>query len=251
LPDTSVGKRSRNRSNESRRAVAKAAKVSERKLREAAALAKNNPAAAELVRAGVKKIPCVVVEMSDEVAFRELLLSNAQGELSPLEIGLHLDLAIGRGKPGRGNKNGIADYARNMGKSRDAFQDYVEAARVARKSGTQVPDLIPHTRSLSVIHRADHSDWSALVAAMLKDGWSKETTELRVEAVKALDMRQLLAALSCRRNCSFTSGIDFRASVNRTKYSISSNFRPDSTNASRFCSSTKPICNRPCPNATP
>ncbi len=44
--------------------------------------------------------------------------------------------------------------------------------------------LLDYWKSLSVIHRADASDWPALVAAMLRGEWSKETTEARVEAVK-------------------------------------------------------------------
>ena len=136
-------------------------------------------------RAEVKKIPCVVVEMTDEEAFRELLLSNAQDDLKPLEIGLHVLKAVERGKGGRGKKGGIAEYARQMGRSRDVIQSYVEAARVVSlKHEAQATGLLNYTKALSVIHRADESDWSALVDAMLRGEWSKETTEGRVEAVK-------------------------------------------------------------------
>src|SRR6516162_9678106 len=40
-------------------------------------------------RAKIEEIPCWVVEMSDEEAMMLLVLSNAQGELDSLEIGLH------------------------------------------------------------------------------------------------------------------------------------------------------------------
>lgn len=152
-------------------------------------------------RAEVKKIPCVVVEMTDEEAFRELLLSNAQSDLKPLEIGLHVLRAVGKGKPGRGHKGGLREYARDfgvkMGISRDSLQDYASAAAVAlaskEKLGSQFPNLIDYTTALSVIHRADESDWPALVAAMLKDEWSKEETELRVDAVRSFEIPADLA----------------------------------------------------------
>ena len=40
-------------------------------------------------QAGLKELPCWVEEMDDETAFYELIRNNNQGELSPLEIGLH------------------------------------------------------------------------------------------------------------------------------------------------------------------
>jgi hypothetical protein len=120
--------------------------------------------------------------MSDEEAFRELLLSNAQGELSNLEIGLHVLKSAERSKGGRGKKGGISLYAERMGKTRDLLQKYVNAADVAQKHERNLPGLIPYLWQLVEIHRADSSDWPALVAAMLKGEWTKETTEARVEA---------------------------------------------------------------------
>ena len=40
-------------------------------------------------RAGLQQIPAWVREMDDDTAFMQLVLSNAQGELSPLERGMH------------------------------------------------------------------------------------------------------------------------------------------------------------------
>jgi hypothetical protein len=133
----------------------------------------------------VKKIPCVVVEMTDEEAFRELLLSNAEDDLKPpLEIGLHVLKAVGDGKPGRGKKGGAAQWARQMGHEQRTVADWVCAAKVA-KSSDQSLDLFirkregdhDYTKALSIIHRAPESDRPALVAAMLKGEWSKEQTE--------------------------------------------------------------------------
>src|SRR5215472_11743980 len=49
-------------------------------------------------RAGLKQIPAWVREMDDDTAFMQLVLSNAQGELSPLERGMHALAATEKGK---------------------------------------------------------------------------------------------------------------------------------------------------------
>ena len=137
-------------------------------------------------RADVEKIPCFVVEMTDEEALSAVLLSNAQGELSSLEIGLHVRKIVERSNGGRGKKGGISEYAEKMGATRESYQQYVNAARVAAKHGTCVPGLIPYTRCLSIIHRAPESDWSDLVGRMLAGHWTTEQTERYVEVIKAL-----------------------------------------------------------------
>jgi DNA modification methylase len=142
-------------------------------------------------KAGLAKIPCIVVEMTDEEAFRELLLSNAQDDLKPLEIGLHVLKAVERGKGGRGKKGGVREYARQMGANEQTMMDWAHAAAVA-KLHDQPCSLLSYTTSLSIIHRAPESDWPVLVTAMLK-GWSKETTEDRVETVKQFEIPEDLA----------------------------------------------------------
>lgn len=145
-------------------------------------------------RAGLKKIPCVVVEMTDEQAFRELLLSNAQDDLKPLEIGLHVLKAVDRGKGGRGKKGGIAAWSEQMGKTRQLVQQYVNAADVV-KHEKSLSGFLDYAWQLEVIHRAPESDWSVLVAAMLAGEWSKEITETRVEAVKQFAIPEDLAGV--------------------------------------------------------
>ena len=139
-------------------------------------------------RAGVKKLPCVVVEMSDEDAFRELLLSNAQGELKPLEIGLHVLKSVARAKGGRGKKGGISEYAEKMGSTQQTVSEWVCAARVANKATAQAVSLIEYEKSLSIIHRAPESDWTDLVERMLSGHWTTDQTERYVEVVKALEV---------------------------------------------------------------
>lgn len=51
-------------------------------------------------RAGLKRIPAWVREMTDEEAFMQLLLSNTQSELSPFERGVHALAATEKDKHG-------------------------------------------------------------------------------------------------------------------------------------------------------
>jgi ParB/RepB/Spo0J family partition protein len=161
-------------------------------------------------RAGVKKIPCVVVEMTDEEAFRELLLSNVHGELSNLEIGLHVLKAVERGRGGRGKKGGISAWSEEMGKTRQLVQQYVNAASVI-KHEKNLSGFTDYVWQLEVIHRAHESDWPALVAAMLKGDWSKDTTELRVEAVKQFTVPDDLADIYPRARvvAQYLNGFEF------------------------------------------
>jgi hypothetical protein len=83
----------------------------------------------------------VIVEMTDEEVFCELLLSNAQDGLRPLGIGLDVLKVVERSKGGRGKKGRIAEYARMMGASRDSLQDFVTAAKAAPKYWSPFPSL--------------------------------------------------------------------------------------------------------------
>ena len=141
-------------------------------------------------RAGLEAVPCLVRDMTDEEAFREVLFQNAQAELKPLEIGLHVLTAAGKGKRGRGNKGGIAEYARMMGFSEPTLRGWVHAAEVAKIHDQSWNLLVDYTTCLSVIHRAAPEDWPALVESMLKGQWSKEMTEARVEATKTKRQRE-------------------------------------------------------------
>ena len=67
-------------------------------------------------RAGIETVPCWVRDLSDDEAFMELVKSNNQGELTPLEIGLHALQAVpkAQGKAGAG----LAAYADELGKGK-------------------------------------------------------------------------------------------------------------------------------------
>jgi hypothetical protein len=102
---------------------------------------------------------------------REVLLSNPQSDLAPLEIGLHVLKVAGKGKAGRGNRNGVAEYARQMGVSQQVLSNWVLAAEVA-KTTKHFVDLVAYTTCLAIIHRTPESDWVDLVARMLSGHWT-------------------------------------------------------------------------------
>jgi DNA modification methylase len=133
-------------------------------------------------KAGLPSVPCWVVEMDDDEAYMALATSNNQGELAPLEIGLHALERVGKATAGRGKKGGLADYARKLGKGAPYLSQLVAAAEVA-KSFTQVNDLLDKSKHLYAIHSADASLWPVIVPHMLKD-WTVADTEHWVGKVK-------------------------------------------------------------------
>lgn len=130
---------------------------------------------AAAVKAGLQGAPCWVVEMDDDEAYMALVTSNNQGELAPLEIGLHALDRVGKGTAGRGKKSGLSDYARKLGKSSQYLTQLVAAAEVA-KSVSQLTDLLGKAQHLYAIHAADPSLWPVIVPHMLKD-WTVADTE--------------------------------------------------------------------------
>jgi len=64
-------------------------------------------------RAGLTKVPAWVREMDDEAAFMDLVLCNTQGELGPLERGMH---ALEATEKGRMNGNSVSAYADGVGR---------------------------------------------------------------------------------------------------------------------------------------
>ena len=130
---------------------------------------------AAAVKAGLQGAPCWVVEMGDDEAYMALATSNNQGELAPLEIGLHALERVGKATAGRGKKGGLAEYARKLGKGAPYLSQLVAAAEVA-KSFSQLNDLLGKAQHLYAIHAADASLWPVIVPHMLK-GWSVSDTD--------------------------------------------------------------------------
>lgn len=141
-------------------------------------------------RAGLETVPAWVKEMTDDEAYMALVMDNRQGELSPLEIGIHALEVVGRGERGRGKKGGLNAYARELGKDGGYVRSLAYAAEVAKIVGqpTILGSLIDKTQHLYAIHSADPSLWEVLVKAMLAKGWSVKDTEHWVGKVKDFEI---------------------------------------------------------------
>ena len=147
---------------------------------------------AAAVKAGIESVPCWVVEMDDDAAYMALATSNNQGELAPLEIGLHALECVGKAKAGRGKKGGLSEHARKIGKTHGYLSQLVSAAEVA-KSVSQLTDLIDKAQHLHAIHAAEPSLWPVIVPHMLK-GWSVADTDHWVGKAKEFSQPKGCAA---------------------------------------------------------
>jgi phage N-6-adenine-methyltransferase len=77
--------------------------------------------------AGLEEVPCWLVEMDDDQAYMALATSNNQGEISPLEIGLH---ALHRGKGDKWSGPKGKKYAELVGRHEKEISHAKSAAQV-------------------------------------------------------------------------------------------------------------------------
>jgi len=138
-------------------------------------------------RAGITHIAAWVREMDDDEAFMALVLSNNQGELTPLEYGVHVLKYVEMSKGGRGQKGGLREYARQVGKPQPNLSSYKDAAKLIQRCiSLDVSQLHDKASHLAAIHGAPERYWAALAEWMVKADWSVKTTEKVVEAIKDL-----------------------------------------------------------------
>ena len=141
---------------------------------------------AAAMKAGIDAVPCWVREMDDEDAYMALATSNSQGELSPLEIGIHALHCVGLSEGGRGKKGGLSRYAESIGKHKDTISAARMAAAVFSKLSDQPDGLSDKTAHLSTIHSLPTDHWVSMVDLMLEHGWSVKDTQAAVERVKSV-----------------------------------------------------------------
>jgi ParB/RepB/Spo0J family partition protein len=133
-------------------------------------------------RKGLKALPCWVEEMTDEEAYMALVLDNRQGELSPLEIGIHALEVVGKkqGKKGQG----LQQYADQIGVSRQYVSQLVQAAEVATTSQVDLRSLTDRCQHLVAIHALPKSLRPEAVQHVLAKGLSVSETEEAVKLAK-------------------------------------------------------------------
>lgn len=140
---------------------------------------------------GYESIWCWVEELSDEESYMALATSNNQGEISPLEVGMHALHCAELGKRGKGNKGGgLKEYAEKLGQDAGNITRYRQAAEVAEAAKDCIDTilLIPRALHLAAIHKADSALWQLLAEVMLAKEWSVRDTAHWVEKVMEFDM---------------------------------------------------------------
>lgn len=117
-------------------------------------------------RAGVEEIPCWMLKLTEEEAYMQIILSNSQGELSPLEIGVHALKYVQKGKGGKGKNGGLSEYARLIGRTVQYISQLVKAAEVYKmlKPSTRVEGFENKAKHFFEISRVSRKYWESLIA---------------------------------------------------------------------------------------
>lgn len=146
-------------------------------------------------RVGLDAVPCWVREMDDDEAFMQLILTNTQGELSPLEEGHHVHYFVERGERGgrevggRGKAGGLRGYARRLHRNeatlrrlRAAYQVYAKCVTATHLDSTKMG----HTH-LAEISRAPEDAWIPLASAW-SEKWKLADTTRKVSEVQKFEI---------------------------------------------------------------
>lgn len=141
-------------------------------------------------RAGLGEVPCWVKEMDDDEAFMQLVLSNTQGELSPLERGLH---ALGASERWNSGTLSLTSYADRVGVTSAYVGQIRNAARVITKIKKtklefNVFDLGDKAKHLYEISKAPEGVWAILVERLLSRGWSVADTGREIEKIRKFEI---------------------------------------------------------------
>lgn len=150
--------------------------------------------------ANCETIPCWVREMDDDRAEMELVLANNQGELSPLEYGLHaLHCVPDTSKGGRGKKDGLSEYSVAVNRQRTQLIEWRKAAFVFETIKTcqietcqnsdrfSADKFIDKHAHLAAIHTAPSESWPALCEYLLT---AQDVTVAKISS-KAKELAEL------------------------------------------------------------
>lgn len=135
--------------------------------------------------------PCWVKELDDDEAFMQLVLSNTQGELSPLEIGMHALRAVPLAEGGRGKRGGLAEYAERLG-----YRDHTSISRLRNAADVATEtratwhgfDLAERARHLDEVSKSNRPLWPLLVGQLLKKSWTVADTKSAVDKVRQFEI---------------------------------------------------------------
>lgn len=170
---------------------------------------------------GHERVWCWVEEMDDHAAFMALATSNNQGELDPLEIGIHAFEAVPPAKGGRGKKGGLSEYAERIGKKQNTISEYQNAGEVASNISLERYLFLGKAKHLAAIHKLPKDCWQAVCEWLAKQEKSSvvEVKE-RVDAAAVIAIDPIVLSFDsyseseivCR---SFIDGKDVAREVQR------------------------------------
>jgi hypothetical protein len=138
-------------------------------------------------------IPAWVRKYSDEEAYMQLMLSNVQSGLRPLERGRHAHLATT--KYGKNGTNSVAQYAAQLNRKEQTVRDEVHAWEVAESTDiggivdlanprTAGDSLENYFSQLVAIHAAPPECWVELCKRMLDENWTVQQTKRAVQELR-------------------------------------------------------------------
>ena len=139
------------------------------------------------LEAGLTEIVCWVKAVSDEEADIALLTANQQGELSPLEVGLHAAKVVQKYE--RGGLT-VSKFAEKLGRSQSSITELRQGASVYRTVVESIgrPIDILHASDkvshLAAIHGTPPEYWTPLTLTILEQ--DEDRKPLSVKAVKQI-----------------------------------------------------------------
>lgn len=137
-------------------------------------------------RRGLAKIWAWVEDMDDEAAHMALATSNNQGELSPLEIGMHALKAVPVAKGGRGKKGGLSEYAERIGKGLSTVSEYRSAAEVlVANPSVDRSVFLDKAQHLAAVHKLPRECWQAAAEKIAEGSMSAADTQSAVDGALA------------------------------------------------------------------
>jgi SAM-dependent methyltransferase len=138
-------------------------------------------------RKGLTHVWAWVEDLDDRAAFMELVTSNSQGELSPLEIGIHALKAVPKEQGRKGG--GLKVYAKGLGKSERYVGQLWQAAEVLTStSEVDFRSFLDRTQHLVALHALPRACWQAVCEWLATADDS--AADVGKKVAKALEFRE-------------------------------------------------------------
>jgi hypothetical protein len=127
--------------------------------------------------------------MDDDEAFMQLVLGNTQGELSPLEMGMHALKAVPLAQGSRSG-GGLNGYAKRIGRTGEYIGQLRSAADVlsALPNSSLEVELADKAKQLYEVSKAPREAWPTLVESLVTGGWTVADASHHVGNVRAFEI---------------------------------------------------------------